>query len=104
MSDLQLTRIRKQRNTSSKEKTARAAWILELHKQGLTFEYDILATAIPGYFVIELEARWICHALQREYPITNTEAQEGYFSDRRLDSIQSSSLDFKLSRLCSPLW
>ncbi len=58
-------RIRDHRRTSAKEKTPRAAWILNLHEQGLTFEHCILATTVPGYYVVELEARWICHALQQ---------------------------------------
>ncbi len=41
-------------------------------------EYCVLDTVAPGYMIVEMEARWICHALQQGWPLTNKETQPSY--------------------------
>ena len=68
-------RIREHRKANDGTPEKRA-WIADLHEQGLTFEYCILSTALPGYHVVELEARWIGYAIRHRHPLTNKERQE----------------------------
>ena len=84
-------RIREHRQDETGQ-DARAIYTRELHAQGLTFEYCKLATVTPGCYVYEMEARWICHALQRGWPLTNKEAQDAY--SYALRRCQESTRDF----------
>jgi GIY-YIG catalytic domain len=86
-------RIREHRRDDS-GKTPKSARIRDLHEQMLTFEYCVLSTVTPGYYVVEMEARWLCQALRQGYPLTNKEAYEDYFAPEKKQRMLSSPLDF----------
>ncbi len=65
-----------QRHRQDQDSSQKSAWVCELHELGLTFEWLILSRAIPGYYMVELEARWICEGIKRGWPLTNKEAQD----------------------------
>lgn len=75
-------RIREHRRDDTSQ-DLRAVYTHELHRQGLTFEWCKLATVIPGCYVYEMESRWICHAIQQGWPLTNAEAQPDYSNAMR---------------------
>lgn len=92
-----LTRRIREHRRDDTGNDARAAYTRWLHEQELTFEWCKLSTVTPGYYVYEMEARWICHALQHDWPLTNKEAQDAYNYAR--EQVQISTNDFFT---CSP--
>lgn len=68
---------------------SRANWMYDLAQQGLSSKQQILFDVQPAAYVIEYEARYILHAIQRGWPILNAEAQRS-----SVDRVRASTLDF----------